>query len=139
MKIYLDFDGTVVEHTFPELGRCNFGCIEILEKLQIAGHEFILNTTRSEISEKSLQDALQWFENSWMLSRNKDIDIKISSFTKQKNHPHPWDWEEIKKANVMYIDDIALNIPLKPAVMTKSYMVDWDKLDQEFKENGLYE
>ena len=43
-KIYLDFDGTCVEHRYPEIGKYNFGAIEVIEKLQQAGHNIILNT-----------------------------------------------------------------------------------------------
>jgi hypothetical protein len=35
MVIYLDFDGTVVEFSYPKIGRCNFGCIEVNYPKQI--------------------------------------------------------------------------------------------------------
>lgn len=57
MKIYLDFDGTVVEHAYPRIGRDNFGCVEIIRRLQDAGHEIVLNTYRADCANGSLEAA----------------------------------------------------------------------------------
>lgn len=48
--IYLDFDGTVVEHDYPIIGRPNYGCIEVIKKLQDAGHDIIINTYRADLA-----------------------------------------------------------------------------------------
>ena len=149
MTIYLDFDGTVVEHKFPKIGRCNFGCIEIIKKLQDAGHEIILNTYRADIDSenpdlKSLDKALELLnKRAYMLLRDKTIDIghfrlKPIVATKAKIHPSPWNLHEAIKIGVMYIDDIASDIPLKPAVMISGNMVDWDVLDAQFKAFNIY-
>jgi hypothetical protein len=60
MKIYLDFDGTVVEHFYPLIGAYNPGAIEVLYLLQAKGYELILNTYRSEIKDSSLNEALHY-------------------------------------------------------------------------------
>ena len=52
MQIFLDFDGTVVEHYYPLIGAYNPGCKEVISKLQQAGHEVILNTYRVEIDDE---------------------------------------------------------------------------------------
>ncbi|MEN9968378.1 MAG: hypothetical protein RIR94_552, partial [Bacteroidota bacterium] len=44
MTIYLDFDGTVVEHAYPQIGAPNPHALRVIGKLQAAGHQFILNT-----------------------------------------------------------------------------------------------
>jgi hypothetical protein len=62
----------------------------------------------------------------------------ITEFCKNKIQPHSFDWEAIHEFNILFIDDIAPRIPLKPAVMTKGMMVDWDELDLQFQKNGLY-
>jgi hypothetical protein len=141
MIIYLDFDGTVVEHEYPKIGRCNFGCVEVLKKLQDAGHTFILNTYRVECKDNSLEDALKWFEDSWMFFEDKEGDpcITVTEHTKSKYNPPTWDWDYILSKNEMYIDDIAYGIPLKKACMVNNMMVDWDVLDKQFEEKGLYE
>lgn len=143
MKIYLDFDGTVVEHSYPTIGRNNFGCMEVIKKLQEAGHEIILNTYRADCNDGTLEKALNYLNsNSWMFFKDKSLDLslnQITNWTKCKIHPHPWNWENIKDSQEMYIDDIASDIPLKKTVMVlNSMMVDWDELNKQFEENGIY-
>lgn len=141
MDIYLDFDGTVVEHAYPNMGRCNFGCIEIIKKLQDAGHIIYLNTYRADIGPDALNQAIRLLnENYWMCCVNKDIELQpITNILPKKVYPQPWDWDLMKSTNLIYIDDIATNIPLKPACMVQNMMVDWDKLDRQFIENKIYE
>ena len=47
MKIAVDFDGTIVEHKFPEIGRPLLFAFETLKKLQEQRHQLILWTYRS--------------------------------------------------------------------------------------------
>jgi len=144
MRIYLDFDGTVVEHQYPKMGRCNFGSIEVIKKLQDSGHEIILNTYRSETNNGTLESALKLLnEQYWMILRDRNsrenFEMKpITKYCKGKIHPNIFDWETIKNTNEMYIDDQALNIPLKKAAMIDGMMVDWDELDKQFEANGIY-
>lgn len=145
MIIYLDFDGTVVEHDYPKMGRCNFGCMEVLKKLQDAGHEIILNTYRVDCNDGTLQKALDWFENSYMFFKNRskyEALKPITKHTSKKIHPHPFALYEDKQHynNELFIDDIALGIPLKDTVMIpNSKMVDWDELDKQFIEYNIYD
>jgi hypothetical protein len=137
MEIYLDFDGTVVEHQYPKIGRSNFGCLEIIKKLQDAGHEIILNTYRADCEDGTLEQAINVLnENHWKLE--KDRIQPIIKFCKSKIYPSPLNWEEIKQTNILFIDDSAANTPLKKAVMSEGMMVDWDELDKQFEANGMY-
>ena len=143
MRIYLDFDGTCVEHEYPKLGRCNFGCIEIIEKLQNAGHEIILNTYRSECKDNSLSEALKWInENNFMFvkdrARRETFELKPITATIHKLNPLPWNLIDAIAYGDMYIDDTAFGIPLKPCCMILSSMVDWDALDKQFIEHKIY-
>lgn len=146
MKIYLDFDGTVVEHAYPRIGRPNFGCVEIIRRLQDAGHEIVLNTYRADCGNGSLENAINYLNNSmWFNVQPEHRDderfhpLPITEHTPAKIHPPKWDWELIKFWKEMYIDDQAPGIPLKPQVMTvPGNMVDWDKLNIEFEANGIY-
>lgn len=145
MKIYLDFDGTVVEHAYPKMGRCNFGSIEIIKKLQDAGHEIILNTYRADCNNGTLEEALKLLnENYWMVLKKSTEDmlgfemLPITEYCTEKLHPEPFDWDRIKDTGIMFIDDMAINTPLKKAVMCNNMMVDWDELDRQFVENGVY-
>ena len=142
-KVYLDFDGTVVEHDYPRIGRCNFGSIEVIKKLQDAGHEIILNTYRVNCNDNSLKEALKYLnEDYWMVLKDTtdlDLELKpITNYTPSKIHPLNWDWSQFFKYDVIYIDDISANIPLKNSCFVQQQMVDWDELDRQFKENNIY-
>lgn len=47
MIIAVDFDGTIVEHKFPEIGKTKLFAFETLKELQKQGHHLILWTYRS--------------------------------------------------------------------------------------------
>ena len=47
MKIAVDFDGTVVEHKYPEIGKTILFAFEALSELQKRGHKLVLWTFRS--------------------------------------------------------------------------------------------
>jgi hypothetical protein len=47
MKIAVDFDGTIVEHAFPAIGKDLLFAFETLKELQKQGHLIILWTYRS--------------------------------------------------------------------------------------------
>jgi hypothetical protein len=145
MDIYLDFDGTVVEHQYPEIGTFNVGSIEIIKKLQSAGHKIILNSRRANCNNGTLEKALIMINQYYCLylkdtNGNNDFEMMtITEYCKRKLHPMPFYWEQIKQVNELFIDDKAFNIPLKEAVKSFGMMVDWDELDKQFIENGIYE
>lgn len=49
MKIAVDFDGTIVEHKYPEIGKTRPFAFETLKMLQDKGHLLILWTYRSGV------------------------------------------------------------------------------------------
>ena len=59
MIIALDFDGTCVNHAYPEIG-FEIGSVPVLKALQEKGFKFILFTMRSG---DLLQNAVNWFED----------------------------------------------------------------------------
>jgi hypothetical protein len=46
MKIAVDFDGTIVEHRYPQIGEEKLFAFETLKQLQKLGHQLILWTFR---------------------------------------------------------------------------------------------
>jgi hypothetical protein len=143
MKIYLDFDGTVVEHVFPGMGRCNFGCFEVIKKLQDAGHEIILNTYRADLGQGYVKDALSMVNDMCEYfikdrSQRKEFELLPISALDKKIHPPRFDMEEALRSGELFIDDNSYGTPLKPAVMSNGMMVDWDALDVIFERHGLY-
>lgn len=130
MKIYLDFDGTVVEEEYPTIGKYNEDSLETVRKLQDAGHEIILNTRRADFNNSTFEEAIEYLNAS-------DKINKITNIQEYKIEPDYWDWKIHKRDNELYIDDITPGIPLIPT--GKYYKkVDWKRLDEEFIENGLY-
>jgi len=114
MDIVIDFDGTVVTHDFPKVGK-DIGAVPVLKKLVEQGHNLILFTMRSDVTEpysKSpeiitesgnyLTDAINWF---------KEHGIPLYGI--QKN-PTQGTWTTSPKAyGQIIIDDAALGCPLK--------------------------
>jgi hypothetical protein len=119
MIIFLDFDGTIVSHKFPLTGETNPGAMEVIRKLQ-QKHNVVLNTARVEYG--YLNEALSYLNG-------RILPIKP---TQHKLIPVEWNIQYAKTAGMMYIDDIADNIPLK------NNMVDWGELDRQFIENEIY-
>lgn len=57
MLIAIDFDGTIVEHRYPEIGREIPFAIETLKKLQNDGHKLVMWSVREG---DLLQEAVDW-------------------------------------------------------------------------------
>ena len=92
MKIAVDFDGTIVEHKYPKIGKPVLFAFEALNELQKRGHKLILWTYRSgkeldEAVDFCLKNGIEFyainksfseekFENNH-ISRKIDADIFI--------------------------------------------------------------
>ena len=126
MQIFLDFDGTVVEHYYPLIGAYNTGAKEVIARLQLAGHEVILNSYRVEIEDDSIKEALVYLYT-------LDLPLTITQKTKTKIHPSPWNIEEAMVTGKLFIDDIAEGTPLVDATNTGGKMVDWKKIEYELE------
>lgn len=57
MKIAVDFDGTIVEHRYPEIGKPILFAFDALKELEKRGHKLVLWTYRTG---KELQDAVDF-------------------------------------------------------------------------------
>jgi hypothetical protein len=134
MKIYLDFDGTVVEHYFPEIGMENPHAIQVIARLQAAGHDIVLNTYRADIDQKHVYEALDYIHSF------EEIKQDIEKFLPQKLEPRSFDLEVAKESKQLYIDDIAEGIPMRRnSVLESGMMVDWIELEKILEEAGLFE
>lgn len=133
MMIYLDFDGTVVEHRYPEIGRYNRGAFETIGKLQKAGHQVILNTYRADIGDGTLEKALNYIH-----TEAKNMVDRIESWCTKKLHPAPWNLETSITKGEIFIDDISAGIPLIPTVgLSGGQMVNWTEVERQLKQYGL--
>lgn len=64
--IAIDFDGTIVEHKFPKIGKPMPGAIETIKEFKEAGHKLILWTCREDeghnINRQYLREAVEFCE-----------------------------------------------------------------------------
>jgi len=121
--IAVDFDGTCVKHRYPFVGE-DIGAAPILKKLVENGHKLILLTMRD--GGTTLRDALTWF------SKNE-----IPLYAINQNPSQNWSSSRKVFAHY-YIDDQAVGCPIKYEENYDAYYVDWEKVDEWFKERGLY-
>lgn len=113
MEIVIDFDGTVVTHEYPKVGR-DIGAIPVLKRLIERGDKLILFTMRSG---KELQDAIDWFAVNG-----------IELYGKQYN-PTQAQWTCSNKCyGQLYIDDAALGCPL--VFGSDRPHVDWQEVER---------
>lgn len=135
MKIFLDFIGTVVDNSVTT--RTNFGCCEVIYALQKAGHELVWNT------ESSKDKVDGWFEHSWAFFTNRgteeNLELEPIRWTGNKIQPDAFIIEEAICAEMLFIDDHSIGIPLKDNFEMNGYIVDWYRLGDTLKKHGLYE
>lgn len=109
MIIAVDFDATVVEFAYPDVGK-DIGAQPVLRDLVSKGHKIILYTMRSG---KELADAVEWY-------RKNDIVL----YGIQQN-PEQRRWTDSPKCHAdLYIDDCALGCPITRIGKSRGY-VDW--------------
>ena len=125
ITIALDFDGTVVEHRYPEIGEEADGAVDVMKKwVDKYNVGFILDTMRDG---KELEDAIQWFndrgiilygigknptQNRWTTSTKCHAHFSIDD----RNIGCPMkgevvDWKAIDEMMSPYFDKITVNLP----------------------------
>ena len=119
MYICVDFDGTVVDHRYPDIGDPAPEAIEWLSKFLRYGARLILFTMRSDGESQGnlLSEAVAYLEKN---------NIKLHGINR---NPDQDDWTTSPKAYAdMYIDDSAFGCPLiKPRGFSRP-CVDWKKV-----------
>jgi hypothetical protein len=129
--IVVDFDGTVVTHEYPRMGK-DIGAIPVLKELVANGHQLILFTMRSDKGVKSgqfesgLSDAVKWY---------KENDIPLFGI---QTNPTQHEWTDSPKAyGQLIIDDAAAFAPLKrdPEYSNRPF-IDWVKMREELVRTG---
>ncbi len=122
LKIAVDFDGTIVEHRYPDIGKEIMFAIETLIQLQKVGYQLILWTYRSS---KELDEAVEF-------CRGRGLEF----YAVNKNYPEEVFDESISRKVLAdyYIDDRNLGgLP--------EWGVIWQMLDPEgyeLKKDSLY-
>lgn len=130
MKICIDFDGTVVSHEFPEIGK-DIGAVPVLKRLVEVGHELILYTMRGEPTSPGdpnyLEEAVDWFAQ-------RGIPLVGINENLTQNR-----WTSSRKIFAhLYIDDAALGAPLKTDLsISVRPFIDWTEVERLLVEKGI--
>ena len=117
MYICIDFDGTVVDHRFPEIGPPVPFALEWMRKFQEAGTKLILFTMRSDSGKSgdSLTSAVCYLEEN---------GIKLFGVNRNPTQVH---WTSSPRAyGQLYIDDAAFGCPLIHPDGFHRPCVDWE-------------
>jgi hydroxymethylpyrimidine pyrophosphatase-like HAD family hydrolase len=118
MIIAVDFDGTVVDHRYPEIGADAPGAVDTLRALVKDGHDLILFTMRSGYH---LGEAIEWF-------KYKGIHLHGIQY-----NPSQHSWSQSNKCYAqLYIDDAAFGCPLIQPEGFERPCVDWSKVRESF-------
>lgn len=119
--ICVDFDGTVVTHEFPKIGK-DIGAVPVLKALTEAGHQLILYTMRSG---QTLADAANWF-------RKNEIPLLGVNC-----NPTQSTWSQSPKVFAhLYIDDATLGAPLTVPAEGGRPHIDWGVAEQWLRQIG---
>jgi hypothetical protein len=124
MIINIDFDGSVVTHEYPNVGK-DIGAQPVLKKLIDNGHQLILFTMRGTNSR--LKDAIDWFEKN-----------QIPLYGINKN-PSQTSWTNSPKSHAdIIIDDTAIGTPLimNWSISSNPY-IDWNEMEKLLIKRGL--
>ena len=87
MIIAVDFDGTIVEHKYPEIGKPILFAFEALKELQKRGHRLILWTYRSG---KALDEAVEFCKQNGVVfyAVNKSFPEEVFAEKKSSRKIH---------------------------------------------------
>ena len=120
--IAIDFDGTIVTHEYPEVGKPLPLANEVLYALGKNGHQMFLYTMRDK---GELTDAMDYiYENELPITLFNESPAQFSTSPKQYAQ--------------VYIDDASLGCPLKfePSFSNRPF-VDWCEVTKYLTARGL--
>ena len=120
LTIAIDFDGTIVDHAFPDLGDPIPGAIEAIKEFKALGCTLILLTMRSDDSSygPTLTQAVEHL---------RALGVE---FHHVNDNPGQISWTSSRKIDAhIYIDDLAAGCPLLPPSRVGGRpRVDWEKV-----------
>lgn len=123
LTIAIDFDGTIVEHKYPEVGKPIQGAINTILDLQKKGHRLMLWTMRSG---DELNNAVTYL-------KNHGVELYgINENPQQKS----WS-QSTKQFAHLYIDDAALGCPLVFQANNERPYVDWSLVRAYLQNSGV--
>lgn len=124
MIICVDFDGTIVDHCFPAIGRPVPGAVKWMKRLNKYGAKLILYTMRSDskMFPTALTDAVLYL-------RDNDVDLYAVN-----ENPAQSSWTVSPKVYAeLYVDDAAFGCPLIFPKKFNRPCVDWEVVGPELE------
>lgn len=114
---YIDFDGTIQDNSYPEIGSLNENCFEVLWNLHKLGYNLILNSYRADLVNGSLESAIDFINrHNLPIFEYNTIKIKPKRFNPNEKE--------------IFIDDESLDIPLiKSNKIYNKNVVCWLKVE----------
>lgn len=122
MIICVDFDGTIVDHRYPDIGPAVPGAIETMKALIATGVKLILFTMRSG---EELRQAVEYIEKHGIELYGVNTNPGQSSWTQSP-----------KAYGNLYIDDAAFGCPLVKLPGFHRNCVDWSKVVDQLLGEG---
>jgi len=118
MIIAVDFDGTIVMHEYPEIGKQVPYAITSMKELISSGHKLILLTMRSG---EHLEQAVDYCKENGV------------EFWAVNENPEQKEWTSSNKVYAhKYIDDAAIGCPLLVDLNAERPYVDWELVIKYF-------
>lgn len=126
--IAVDFDGTLADHRFPDIGGEVPGAFRWLREFQEAGAKLILWTMRSDYRGTSRSPEGNEPDRDYLGEAVKFCEYRGVTFWGQNENPDQHSWTDSPKVYAhIYIDDAALGCPLRDYPrMGSRKCVDWD-------------
>ncbi len=120
--IAIDFDGTIAEHEFPEIGAAAPGAFEWMKRWQEAGAKLILWTMRSDGRSGTGRENGPVLTDAVEFCRANGIE-----FYAVNGNPTQAEWTTSPKCYAhLYVDDAAVGCPLRNSRKAGNRpMVDW--------------
>ncbi len=109
MIFAIDFDGTIVDHEFPKIGKLKPGAIRVMKRLQEAGHKIIIWTCRKDTDQEYLTDVARFLDSCDFFpdAINCNIDptlnfadpkVLASFYLDDRNFPPFPGWEDFERS-----------------------------------------
>ena len=121
--IAVDFDGTIVEQRFPDVGPIVPYAMSTMHRIQDAGHRIILWTCRTG---DNLKDAVNLLN---------DHGIRLHGINANA-YDDEYGTGGIKAWAHLYIDDMALGAPLSSSLHQERWFIDWQRVEVDLEARG---
>lgn len=135
MIVGVDFDGTIVTHEFPEIGKPVPGAIETLKALIANGHQVFLWTMRGHATGEKTKENLTVKEERDTLKEALDY-LKENGVNIKGNISPAQFSTSPKQYAALYIDDAAFGCPLVAQAGGRPY-VNWRLVADNLRCSGL--